>query len=162
MCGRLVALQVVLVCSELLTYEYDSNLSKVNSSVKKTLNVNYTILPFKADFFSFDNTLWIQANVVSRVMKPPSLCWSQKKRWAAGGWMVSWLKIKPLCGSILQAWTCQIFSFAENPRWSRVWQQQYLIKSKYCPTLWNFPTTNYQIYCKIDLRLRHIFKYLRS
>ena len=32
-------------------------------------------------------------------------------------------KIMPLRGSILQAGTCQIFSLAENPRWSRVWQQ---------------------------------------
>ena len=30
--------------------------------------------------------------------------------------------IMPLRGSILQAETCHIFSFAENPRWSRVWQ----------------------------------------
>ena len=29
----------------------------------------------------------------------------------------------PLCGSILQAKTCQIFSLAENPIWSQVWQQ---------------------------------------
>ena len=28
----------------------------------------------------------------------------------------------PLCGSILQAGTCQILSLTENPRWSRVWQ----------------------------------------
>ena len=31
-------------------------------------------------------------------------------------------KIIPLRGSILQAEACQIFSLAENPRWSRVWQ----------------------------------------
>ena len=31
-------------------------------------------------------------------------------------------KIIPLRGSILQVETCQIFSLAENPRWSRVWQ----------------------------------------
>ena len=31
-------------------------------------------------------------------------------------------RIMPLCGSILQAGTCQILSLAENPRWSRVWQ----------------------------------------
>ena len=30
--------------------------------------------------------------------------------------------IMPRCGSILQAGTCQIFSKAGNPRWSRVWQ----------------------------------------
>ena len=30
--------------------------------------------------------------------------------------------ILPLWGSILQAGTCWIFSLAENPRWSRVWQ----------------------------------------
>ena len=29
----------------------------------------------------------------------------------------------PRCGSILQAETCQIFSIAGNPRWSRVWQK---------------------------------------
>ena len=29
----------------------------------------------------------------------------------------------PFCGSILQAGTCQILSLAENPTWSRVWQQ---------------------------------------
>ena len=32
-------------------------------------------------------------------------------------------KIIPLRGSILQVETCQIFSLAENLRWSRVWQQ---------------------------------------
>ena len=31
--------------------------------------------------------------------------------------------IMPLRGSILQVGTCQILSLAENPRWSRVWQQ---------------------------------------
>ena len=31
-------------------------------------------------------------------------------------------RIMLLCGSILQAGTCQILSLAENPRWSRVWQ----------------------------------------
>ena len=30
--------------------------------------------------------------------------------------------IMPRCGSIQQAETCQIFSIAGNPRWSRVWQ----------------------------------------
>ena len=34
-------------------------------------------------------------------------------------------RITPLCGSILQAGTCQILSFDENPRWSRVWQYDY-------------------------------------
>ena len=37
-------------------------------------------------------------------------------------------RIMPLCGSILQAGTCQILSLAENPRLSRVWQ--YLIAEK--------------------------------
>ena len=32
------------------------------------------------------------------------------------------VEILPLCGSILQAWTCQILSLAENQRWSQVWQ----------------------------------------
>ena len=36
-------------------------------------------------------------------------------------------KILPLRGSILQAGTCQILSFAENPRWSRMWQQLTLV-----------------------------------
>ena len=41
-----------------------------------------------------------------------------------GGWVGGFFQeIYPLCGSILQAGTCQIFSFAENPRWSRGWQQ---------------------------------------
>ena len=50
-----------------------------------------------------------------------------------GGYVVGgWLRrlcggslqiIMPLCGSILQAGTCQILSLAENPRWSRVWQK---------------------------------------
>ena len=31
-------------------------------------------------------------------------------------------EIIPLRGSILQVGTCKIFSLAENPRWSRVWQ----------------------------------------
>ena len=38
-----------------------------------------------------------------------------------GGW-VTIRRIMPLCGSILQVGTCQIFSLAENPRLSRVWQ----------------------------------------
>ena len=45
-----------------------------------------------------------------------------------GGWVGVWVgflqEIMPLRGSILQAGTCQILSLAENPRWSRVWQQQ--------------------------------------
>ena len=32
------------------------------------------------------------------------------------------LRIMQLCGSILQAETCQILRLAENPRLSRVWQ----------------------------------------
>ena len=31
-------------------------------------------------------------------------------------------EIIPLRGPILQAGTCQIFSLAEDPRWSRLWQ----------------------------------------
>ena len=31
-------------------------------------------------------------------------------------------EVIPLCGSILQAGTCQIFSLAEDPRWKQVWQ----------------------------------------
>ena len=42
--------------------------------------------------------------------------------WWVGGWWVSRCIIMPLCGSILQDWTCLIFSKAENPRRSRVWQ----------------------------------------
>ena len=38
------------------------------------------------------------------------------------GWLGGFLKMMPLCGSILQAGTCQILSLAENPRWSWVWQ----------------------------------------
>ena len=38
------------------------------------------------------------------------------------GWVGGSLRIMPRCGSILQAETYQIFSLAENPRWSRVWQ----------------------------------------
>ena len=38
------------------------------------------------------------------------------------GWVGGFLTIMPRCGSILQAGPCQIFSLAENPRWSRVWQ----------------------------------------
>ena len=39
------------------------------------------------------------------------------------GWVGGWVDgcpviIVPLCGSILQAETCQILSLAENPRWS--------------------------------------------
>ena len=30
----------------------------------------------------------------------------------------------PLRGSILQVGTCQILNLAENPRWSRVWQNE--------------------------------------
>ena len=38
------------------------------------------------------------------------------------GWLAQSVIIVPLRGSILQAETCQILSLAENPRWSRVWQ----------------------------------------
>ena len=38
------------------------------------------------------------------------------------GWVCIWQEIISLRGSILQAGICQIFSLAENPRWSRVWQ----------------------------------------
>ena len=41
--------------------------------------------------------------------------------WPGGWWFIR--TIMPLRGSILQAGTCQILSLAENPRWSRVWQQ---------------------------------------
>ena len=37
----------------------------------------------------------------------------------APGWVVITYIVIPLRGSILQAGTCQIISFAENPRWSR-------------------------------------------
>ena len=39
--------------------------------------------------------------------------------WVGGSRVI----IVPLCGSIMQAETCQILSLAENPRWSRVWQK---------------------------------------
>ena len=44
--------------------------------------------------------------------------------WVAGGWLGGWFfqEILPLRGSILQAGTCKILSFAENPRWSQVGQ----------------------------------------
>ena len=44
------------------------------------------------------------------------------KRWTASGWVCGFIKIIPLCGSILQAGTCHIFCFSENPRLSRVWR----------------------------------------
>ena len=37
-------------------------------------------------------------------------------------WVGGFMTIMPRCGSILQGGPCQIFSLAENPRWSRVWQ----------------------------------------
>ena len=37
-------------------------------------------------------------------------------------WVGGFMTITPRCGSILQGGPCQIFSLAENPRWSRVWQ----------------------------------------
>ena len=40
----------------------------------------------------------------------PRLSRSQKKRWAPGGWVVTWPTIMPRCGSILQVGTCQILS----------------------------------------------------
>ena len=52
--------------------------------------------------------------------------------WVAGGGSVGgFLRIMPLRGSILQAGTCQIFSLAENPRWSRVWQYRAVIALKW-------------------------------
>ena len=44
-----------------------------------------------------------------------------KSIWWVGGWFLQ--EILPLRGSILQVGTCQILSWAENPRWNRVWQQ---------------------------------------
>ena len=41
--------------------------------------------------------------------------------WAGGCFFQEILTLR---GSILQAGTCQIPGLAENPRWSRVWQQQ--------------------------------------
>ena len=41
------------------------------------------------------------------------------------GWVAGWvglMRIMPRCGSILQARTCKILSFAKNLRWGRVWQ----------------------------------------
>ena len=52
-----------------------------------------------------------------------------------GGWVVFFQGIFPLCSSILQVGTCQIFSLAENPRWSRVWQKSHNLSftiSHYC------------------------------
>ena len=46
---------------------------------------------------------------------------ARKSIWSVGGWFFQ--EVIPLRGSILQAGTCQILSLAENPRWSRVWQQ---------------------------------------
>ena len=41
-----------------------------------------------------------------------------------GGWRVGgFMRIMPLCGSILQAETCQILRLDENPTWSLVWQK---------------------------------------
>ena len=37
-------------------------------------------------------------------------------------------EIISISGFILQSGTCKIFSLAENPRWSWVWQQQKIIK----------------------------------
>ena len=67
-----------------------------------------------------------------------------KKSLAVGGWVgcgafeldgsiaepMNWVgggpsqRITPLCGSILQAGTCQILSLTECAIWSRVWQQE--------------------------------------
>ena len=52
----------------------------------------------------------------------------------ADGWVGGFgVRIMPHCGSILQAETCQILSIAENPRWSREWQQfpSLIIKSSH-------------------------------
>ena len=54
-----------------------------------------------------------------------AMWWVAQAMWWEGcaGYVVGGLmKIMPRCGSILQAGTCQIFSLAENQRWSRVWQ----------------------------------------
>ena len=45
----------------------------------------------------------------------------KKLSWVVGGWVGGWVggpsqRIMPLCGSILQAGTCQILSLAEYPR----------------------------------------------
>ena len=59
-------------------------------------------------------------------IKLPRLCRSWKKdglRVGCGAYVLGgFMTITPRCGSILQAGPCQIFSLAENPRWSRVWQ----------------------------------------
>ena len=70
-----------------------------------------------------------------RLAKASQLSWSWGLAWlslakslAVGGWVGCGgyvvgggpdQKIMPLCGSILPAETCQILSFAENPRWGR-------------------------------------------
>ena len=59
------------------------------------------------------------------VRRPPNIAktpqtqsgvYLRRKIHIVGGWFFQ--EILPLCGSILQAGTCQIFSLAENPRWS--------------------------------------------
>ena len=75
-----------------------------------------------------------------------------------GGWVGGWVgglflqEILPLRGSILQVGTCQIFSLAENPRWSRVWKyinvgvQGYL---KRVMSLIQLPVLNSSESCKV-------------
>ena len=54
---------------------------------------------------------------------PIEVIWADvQSRYTAGWWLAQSVFIVPLCGSILQAETCQILSLAEYPRWSRVWQ----------------------------------------
>ena len=44
----------------------------------------------------------------------------------------------PVRDSILQVWTCKIFSIAENPRWSRVWQYcKIQVTSKVIPRIYH-------------------------
>jgi len=53
-------------------------------------------------------------------------------------------RIMPLCGSILQAGTCQILTLAENPRWSRVWQSKF---TNLCLKLFSLTSLNVTKWC---------------
>ena len=75
-----------------------------------------------------------------------------------GGWVDEWVSgfwymIKPLCGSILQAGTCQILSLAESPRWSRVWQQmkQAELNLIYCSPCVTWPALTRPVSTWLDI-----------
>ena len=66
-------------------------------------------------------------------------CWKYMGYgWRVGRWVGDFIKILPLSCAILQAGSSKIFSFAENPNWSRMWQFYFFyLKKSFFKHCWN-------------------------